>query len=29
MELYDFECGRFVIKFMEIEDYGDVGIGNS
>jgi hypothetical protein len=29
MELYDFECGRFVIKFMEIEDHGDVGIGNS
>jgi hypothetical protein len=29
MELYDFECGRFVIKFMEIEDYGNVGIGNS
>jgi hypothetical protein len=29
MELYDFEYGRFVIKFMEIEDLGDVGIGNS
>jgi hypothetical protein len=28
MELYDYECGRFVINFMEIEDHGDVGVGN-
>jgi hypothetical protein len=28
MELYDLECGRFMIKSMEIENHGDVRINN-
>jgi len=28
MELYDLECGTFMITSMEIENHGDVRINN-